>query len=417
MKNTIMNNKVVHLLLSVVIALGLWMYVITVVSPESEQTYYNVPVVLNNESVLNDKGLMIATEKEPTVTLRLRGNRSDLNNLKNSDITLIADLSKINDAGEQHLSYSISYPGIFADNAFEVLSHAPDKITLQIVEWDTKEVPVNVKFTGTVPPDYIPDKDDTLLDHEKVTITGPKEVVDQIKQAVIDVDLNNQTETISQGYRYTLCDANGVPVDAAQVQTNLAQINVTVRILRVKQVQLVLNVQYGGGATEQNTVIQYSQQIIRIAGTAKQLAAIGDTLPLDTLNLAEILDAETRTYPIDLPDGVENLTGITEVTVAISFPGWKTKELHVSNIELGTPPAGMTVIASPQTLKVTLRVREEIYDAITEEDLKIFVDLSDAVVGEEVYKAEVSVVNPAYTDSVSVVKTDRCVVKIGSGTE
>ena len=69
-----MKNKILYLLISIIVAIGIWMYVITVVSPESEKTYYNIPVVLNNESVLNDKGLMIVTEKIPTVTLTLRGN-------------------------------------------------------------------------------------------------------------------------------------------------------------------------------------------------------------------------------------------------------------------------------------------------------------------------------------------------------
>ena len=38
-----MKNKVLAILMSVVVAFGLWMYVITVVSPESEKTYYDIP--------------------------------------------------------------------------------------------------------------------------------------------------------------------------------------------------------------------------------------------------------------------------------------------------------------------------------------------------------------------------------------
>ena len=57
-----MKNKVLMGLLSFVIASGLWIYVVTVVSPESEATFYNVPVVLSNESVLNEKGLMIVSD-------------------------------------------------------------------------------------------------------------------------------------------------------------------------------------------------------------------------------------------------------------------------------------------------------------------------------------------------------------------
>ena len=47
-----MKNKVLAILMSVVVAFGLWMYVITVVSPESEKTYYDIPVVLQNKNIL-----------------------------------------------------------------------------------------------------------------------------------------------------------------------------------------------------------------------------------------------------------------------------------------------------------------------------------------------------------------------------
>ena len=53
-----MKNKLVSILLSVAIAFGLWLYVITYISPESEETYYNIPVILEGESVLNENGLM-----------------------------------------------------------------------------------------------------------------------------------------------------------------------------------------------------------------------------------------------------------------------------------------------------------------------------------------------------------------------
>ena len=105
-----MKSKVLYLLLSAAIAFGLWAYVITVVSPEWEETYYNIPVVLNNEDVLHDNGLMIMEEETPTVTLKLRGNRSDLVKLNRGNITLIANLATIYEKGEQQLVYSISYP-------------------------------------------------------------------------------------------------------------------------------------------------------------------------------------------------------------------------------------------------------------------------------------------------------------------
>ena len=52
-----MKNKLISLLISVVVALGMWLYVITVVSPGSKAPFYNVPVYLEGASILEERGL------------------------------------------------------------------------------------------------------------------------------------------------------------------------------------------------------------------------------------------------------------------------------------------------------------------------------------------------------------------------
>lgn len=410
-----MKRKILYILISIVIAVGLWMYVITVVSPESEKTYYNIPVVLSNESVLNDKGLMIVTEKIPTVTLRLRGNRSDLNNLKNSDITLIADLSRINDAGTRTLTYSISYPGNFASNAFEELSRSPGQIMLEIVEWDTKDVPIVVNPVGDVPPEYIPytDPEDIVLDREFITITGPKNVVDQITQARVNVILENQTQTISQSYRYTLCNSEGEPVDAAKIQVNAAEVQVTLKIQQVKELELKVEIDYqDSGLTAEHLSIVYSQPTIKVAGNEKILASLPNPLVLRTIKISEILENGTFKIPLNLSSDIENLSGLEEVEVTISFNGLKPIVLPISNIIPSTPPEGLAVLdVGTKICMIMLLVPEEQAELIQPEDLEIQVDLSGAKPGEGLYKAQVVVINPEFED-VAVVGTYNIIVEL-----
>ncbi len=385
-----MKNKVIYALLSAVIAFGLWMYVITVVNPEAEQTYYDVPVVLANESVLRDKGLMILTDTEPKVTLVLRGNRTDLNRLKNSDITLLADLAKINTAGNQYLNYSISYPGEFADNAFEVLSHAPDQVNLEIVEWGSKEIDVVIQYLGNTPQDYFADKENVILNHEKVTITGPKSAIDQISQARVNVSLDGRNQTFRESFRYTLCDEAGNPVDAAQIKTNVAEVEIELRVLRVKEVPLLVEVVYGGGANSENAQVVVEPQTIKVAGIDTILEGL-DKLVLGTVNLSEIAENTTLTFPIHLAQDLINLSGLEEATVAVTFEDLETKTLTISNIQVTGLPQNMTASVGTQVCKVTVRGPKAQIDAITEEHVTIRVDLTDAQLGEDMYVAQVYV--------------------------
>lgn len=387
-----MKQKILYLLLSAVLAFGAWTYVVTVVSPESEDTFYNIPVVLINEQVLIDKGLMVVSESNPTMTLRLRGNRSDLNGLKNSDITIIADLSKINAAGEQNLSCDISFTG--ASNAFEILDQKPTQITLQIAEWATKEIPVNLEYTGMLGPDYIAYKDEVELDRESVTITGPKNVVDQIAQARINVDLNNRVESISESYRYTLCDDKGNPVDASSIKTNAAEIRMTLRILRVKEIQLKVDVIYGGGATQENTTIVQDFQTIRVAGSEKLLQNLGDILSIGTINLAELTESTELVFPVELNDGLINLSNIKEVKVQVTVPQriTSTISIPVSDIEIQGLPEGMALEFVTQVVEVTVQGPSNQVLKITAADIRVTIDVTDAVVDKnQPFKAQVKV--------------------------
>lgn len=381
-----MKNKVLYLLLSVVIAFGLWAYVITTVSPEWEETYYDIPVVLKNEKVLHDNALMLSAKETPTVTLRLKGNRSDLINLNKSDITLVADLAKIYEAGHQNVSYTISVPG---NIPYEIMEQSPQEISLSVVERATKEVPVKPVYNGKVPEGFRTDTQNLVLDHETVTVTGPASVINTIDRAEIQVELEGQTDTISQSYRYTLCDANGEAVASEQILTDVEEVNLTLKIQRYKEIQLLLNVTPGGGATEKNSVIEKDLETIQVSGSEKLLESLGETLEFE-LKLADYLEDTTVEYEIKLPEGVENLTGKSVLTVKVSFPDLVTKTFRVSDIKYTGLPAGMAAEILTKEVSVTLRGTKAQIEAIEDEDLSISVDLSSAELGTDTYKALVN---------------------------
>lgn len=380
-----MKRKFLHLLLSLLVAFGLWFYVVTVVSPESEATFYNIPVVLNNESVLIEKGLMVTSEEQPSVTLQLRGNRTDLNSLKNSDITVVADLSKINKAGNQSLSYTVSVTG---GNAFEVVDQTPWEITLDVAEWATKDVEVVPVFVGMLEQNYIAYEDEIEVDYDTVTLTGPKEVVDQITKAVVEVNLDGQVETISQSLRYTLCDENGEPVDAAAITTNVAEVNVTLKVLQVKEIPLLLEVSYGGGATEQTSSVIQDYETIKVAGSEKLLEDL-DSLSVGSVDLAAIAEATQIAFEIVLPTGVENLSGINQVNVSVEFPGLETKTLNVDKIFVSGKPVGMSYDIGTKVVTVTVRGPKDLIDTIDASNVTILINLADAQLGENWMKAQI----------------------------
>lgn len=385
-------NKLTSLILSVVVAFGLWLYVVTTVSQEDDATFYNIPVVLEGESRLAENNLMITGQSHQTVTLHLSGARSNLNKVNSGNITVKANLANIDAPGERiGLGYTISFPVDVPNNAFVVQSRSPSQIYVNVDYRRTKDLPVLVKYMGTRSEELLYDTENAVLDNPFVNITGPATVVDQITSAVVEVDLTDRDASISEGFRYTLCDANGEPVDAEQVTTNLEQIRLDLPIQKIREVNLTLDVVYGGGANAENTAIEISPQSLRVSGSQAVLDEFGDSYLLGTLNLAD-LDRPTneQTFTIVLPEGITNQTGTAEAKVSVQFTGLKTREFTIENIQMINVPENLQVELISTSLTVKVRGIPSQIDRLTAQDITAIVDFSSAEPGTATYRATVS---------------------------
>ena len=384
-----MKNKLMAALISLVGAVFLWAYVITVQNPDWEATFYNVPVVLQGESVLKERGLMLTDGGETTVTLKLSGNRSNLNKLKSSDITVTVDLTKIYAPGTQALVFDVSFPGDIPDNSITVQSREPSAVTVEVDRRTTKRVAVQVSVTGSVPDGYIADKKNPTLDNTVITLDGPDAVVSQIDHARIDVDLTGRSESISESFRYTLCDEEDNPVDAQLVTTNVEEVRLELRIQRYKEIALQVKVTDGGGATEQTSSIDIEPKTILVSGNDTALSAL-DSLELGTINLAECVKATTMEFDVTLPEGINNESGVTKATVKISFPALKTRVFTVTTFHPVNVPEGMEVEFLTTQLEVSVRGPIGKMDALKASDVVVTVEFTGEEAGTATVDAKIS---------------------------
>ena len=384
-----MKNKLLTILMSVAIALGLWLYVITVEQPESEATYYDIPVVLQNEDILAERGLMIVSER-PTVTLHLSSTRTNLNQLNEANINVIANVNSIVTAGTHELTYNVSYPGSIPSGSVSRQSSRPNMVTLKVENRITKQVPVVPVYTGSVAESLVADKENAVLDNAFIEVSGPESVMEQITQAMIFVDLEGKSQTIVEECAYTLCNEAGEPVDSQWVTTNVEVVNLTLTIRQVKEVKLKVNIVAGGGATEATSEIKIEPATIRISGSEALLAGL-EELELGTINLGELTEGATLTMAINLPEGITNETGLTEAVVDVKFPNLKTTTLSISRIELTNIPAGMQAELVTQLLEVKLRGPATMIDSIVAESVSVTVDLEGAELGTDKYLAQINV--------------------------
>lgn len=379
-----MKSKVLRFLLSLVIALGIWLYVVSVVSPESETTINQVPVLLEGEKTLAERDLIIVSNKNFSVDLKLFGNRVDLNKLSASNITLQADLSQITEPGEHNIRYSISYPAVVDPGNVDVLEKNPQHITITVAETDWKEVPVKVEYgTSRVPDGYVVDRQNPQFDHDTVIVTGPKETLEYVQYAKINVDLTGQVSTIDDSFKVILCDARGNDVTKNEglkyvdkLSTNINAIRAKIHIYKIKEVPLVVEVIPGGGLREEDVVLTYSQQSIVVSGSDRDLEKL-DQIVVGTVKLADVMENTQLVFEIELPTKIDNITGVEEVTVSIELPALETRTYAVTQIRTENVPGNRGVKLVNQVLNVQIRGTKEALDALSAADIQAIVNCEE----------------------------------------
>lgn len=388
-------NKIISMLVSLAIAFGLWLYVVTFVSSELTETIYNIPVAFQGETALSERNLMITDIASDTVDLTLTGSRSELAKVNRNNLVVKVDLTKILDPGVHQLEYDTIYPGDVSNNAFSEDSRYPSFIAVTVEKKLTKNVPVEITRDGAVPEGYLVDMENAVLDYNFIEVVGPSSVVELIDHAKIEVDLEGCTESISESYRYILCDADDNPVNVELVTTNTAEVHLDLKIQRFEEIQFVLDVIYGGGAQSHTTRITMEPETIKVSGSETLLEDLKEYV-LGTIDLSTIMENTTLTYPITLPEGVTNLSGIEEVTVSVEFVGLSVKEFTVDQIQVTNVPAGLEYELLNQAIKLSLRGDTALINSIRPEDILVVVDLSGKEIGTSTVKASITVQGNKY---------------------
>lgn len=388
-----MKNKLLTWLLAISIALGLWLYVVTVVSPNSDRKYHNVEVTIQGESLLQERGLMVVTEKLPTVSLQLAGNRTDLDKLNENNITLTVDVSRIEGAGVHPLRFTPSYPGDVPSTAITVLNQDPVAVSIEVEERKSAPVPVEVIYDEEkLAQDFIPDQENMELSVAEIQVAGPKSVVDKIKKAQIKLDLEDgHSESINGTFPYTLCDDEGNPVTSNLLSVNADSVSVMLRIVRIKEVALSFDeILYGGGATKANTEITILPETIKISGS-ENLTDEVERISLGKLDLSEVMEDTELEIPITLKEDITNETGVQVAKVSIKFKGLETKTVTVSNIQAVNVTQGLSLDLITEVIDITLRGPSEKMKNLTAENVTVIADFGNKPIGTAKVKAEIRV--------------------------
>lgn len=312
-------HKIISLIIALFIAIFLWAYTITNISPESTQTYYSIPVHFTAENVLEANGLVLVSGRDQKITLTIRGNRSDLAKLNRDNIKISASLGAISEEGISRVSYTITYPDTVAGGDLAVEEKSTEKLQIETKKANTKTLNFSVMTTGTLPEGYLLENAESKS--EFVTVFGPADEIDRISKAKVEIDISGMTASTVEKYPFAFFDAQGealtlsswCTVDvkrSAEEEAKDNEVFVRLDVLYYRDLEVTPVIT---GVPEGYEIVSklVTPKTARVTGNKEDLDELKESLTVH----ADLRDAEqngtllTLVCPIDPPEAGVNLYG------------------------------------------------------------------------------------------------------------
>ena len=383
-------RKIFYVFLSLLIASMVWFYVSN--GDEVNISVHNVPVeFLNEDTTLADKGLMrVSGEEDVTVDLKLKVARGLEFRFDPSEIRLVSDLSSVTYAGKQSVSYNILLPSGISSRDVSVESPSVRTVQVEIGELNKKDVEVRCNVVGNVAEGYIAGTVELLPD--TLEVRGQQSDIMQISYAQVTLNIENATSTVVELLDYELYDFNDQVIDNKNIHPMSESVQVTMPVLKVKEVPLTVDFVESAGARLDNFSWSLSYSSITLSGDASLMASI-DEISLGTLALEDLRGQETFSYEIPVPNGANNLSGITSVALTISATDTETKKIETTSFSYENFSGDAPVSVLTSSLTVTLRGTAEDIAAVTGNDVQVIANLSgiEADSGSYTVPARISV--------------------------
>ena len=332
-------RKALQVVISILVAIAVWVYVDVEKAPDRTKTIRDIPVEFSGESTtLADKNLMLLSGYDTTVDLTIKGPKRELVKISTDKVRRVASTSSLESVGVHTLRWDPIYPDGVQSSALTVDWASKYKVTVTVGELYTKEVPVNCTVTGQVADGYF--TGETVLDPTLLVLRGQRDDLLNVAYAKLTVDISDATRSVIQTESVQLYDNNDNPVDNSNIRTNASLIQAKVPVLTTKEVSLAVELSGVPGVAGQSIKTTVTPASVRLIGEADVLEGINEIV-LATLYIEDLEMWQQNSYVVTAPDGTWLANSNEVATVEISMEGIEETTVTVDSFSYTNVPSGL----------------------------------------------------------------------------
>lgn len=287
----------------VVLACCLWLYVMSEQNPIMERDF------VANLTVRNLEQKMMVTNLPEKVSVRLRGPRASLANVKPEEVKAFVNLGHMA-VGEHTVPVTAYY------SSGDVVEVSPRTVSLFIDVERSKIMRVSPSIVGTLNKDYV--VDEQVVSPMEVKIKGASNRIAMVEDVVAAVDVNDRTGDFSSDDIPAVA-VNKDGLEMPDIKVNPEKVKVTTLMKELEAVKDVhVNPVTEGKIREplQLDIIRSLPDKVRISGLPSVLEKI-EEVNTETVNLELIRGSKTLRADLVLPVGVKASVNQVQLNVEV----------------------------------------------------------------------------------------------------
>lgn len=373
-------------ILSLVVAIFLWLIVVNLTDPVVTKTYRNVPVKLLNEGVITENGKTVEVIDDSAVisTVTIKASRTTIQEFGDTIdyIYATADLKELSQDGT---SVPITVTTTKYSDKIESIRTSSDTVYVSIENRKTIQLPIQATTSGDIESGYIIGS--VTPNQNQVRVSGPESVIDTITSAGVDVQVTGFTSDISTQAEVLLYNDDGDEVDQSDLELNVDSVRVDVELLLTKKVPVYYSVSgVAAEGYEATGEVTLSPETVIIAGSTATIDDVDSvSIPSSELNITgqsgnmyavvnikDYLPEDTR-----LADSSSN--GNINVTIYIEKTIDKDYQETIKNISIENIPDGFEAEFADENddISFTLTGLKQNLEKLKVSDLNLRVDFDD----------------------------------------
>ena len=388
----IFNKDITWKIISICVAIILWLYVIDVQNPYISFNYRDISVDFINTEVMEQHYLVFLEGEELDVTVKLRGRRNIITGIHNSSIKATVNLSGLKGlTGISEFSIPIQIDiSVNPANAVEIVNQEPYSATVVVDKIVQIQVPIDVVTSGDPSDAYV--IGEPIVSSVNASIKGPSSILANVNSIRALVDVSDYSNDVSKVQEYVIVDGEGNRIENEHVLINVDDVTVNVPIKKRKEVPITH--QFMGTLVENYVIsdVRIVPSSIAIIGDDNRLEEIDEVLT-EPINIDGITESFNVNIPLVLGEDINVEDGRTSVAVRVNVQKEETQKISSKNIRINNTKDTFNYHIETEELEIQLWGTENLLKHLETENIKVSADVSG--LAEGIHEVKTDIIAPS----------------------